>query len=82
MDIDLFSHHLSLRLLIYISLIHDPWYSLSILSITALLQTEQYTEQAENNGRGPHPRIAALIYPRVMIKPVSRFYSMKDSCQA
>lgn len=46
------------------------------------LQTVQSAEEAGYNGCGAHPRISALINPRVMVKPESRFYSMKDSCQA
>lgn len=42
----------------------------------------QPAEQAENNGCGAHPRISVLINPRVMLKPESSFYNMKDSCQA
>lgn len=46
------------------------------------LQAAQSGELAENNGCGALPRISAVIYPRVMVKPGSGFYNMKHSCKA
>lgn len=46
------------------------------------LQAAQSGGLAENNGCGALPRISALIYPRVMVKPGSGFYNMKHSCKA
>lgn len=37
------------------------------------LKTPQSAAQTENNGGGAHPKISALIYPGVMVKPESRF---------
>lgn len=37
------------------------------------LKTPQSAAQTENNGGGAHPKISALIYPRVMVKPESGF---------